>query len=774
MADTLMNPVWLPISLLFFFSLALLIPFLGRKGWQIARLLPVPASALFFVVAVVAFMQRVNTGQGGLLFSWMSEPEVTFSLYPDSLSLFFYMLISGIGTLIFWYSDSYFFAVPGKRKHMAFMLFFMASMLGLVVSGNLILLFVFWELTSLASFFLIGFDHENEDARKAAHRSLIITTLGGLTMLGGFVLLGEAAGSYDIAVILGNGIQIQSHPHYIPILLLVLAGVFTKSAQFPFHFWLPGAMKAPATVSAFLHSATMVKAGVFLLLRLNPVLGNTLLWQYILVITGTLTMLTGAFLALCHSDMKKILAYTTISALGIHVFLIGIDTSLSVNAALIFLLVHATYKAVLFMVMGFMEKLYGTRELEEVSGIFRVMPWLGVATLLSLAAMAGLPPMLGFISKEMMVEAKLQAPGIFSYSLVAGIATNLMIAAVSLLLAWKLLFRKPVSPLPVLHRIEPGYFYPPLILTGIGLLSGILPDFFGDYFIEPILETVRAVFVDVQLKLWHGFNQVLLISVLTVLAGTLLVISMDRIRPVFISINKTLFQVDLAKLYDNLVKMFVRFSEKNTGIIQHGYLRLYLITILLVTAGMVYFQLFAIPWYTGPRAFEPISPFLLALVAVMALSAVAVVFIRSRLAAIVVLGVTGYGIAMIYLYFGAADLAITQIIAETLLMVIFVMVVLKLPKFTVFSRPAARIRDGIIGLLAGGAITGLMIKATSISYGEGISSFFTANSLSQAYGRNVVNVILVDFRALDTLGEMVVLVVAALGVFGLLYSLRKQ
>ncbi|MCG8701430.1 MAG: hypothetical protein MI922_25495, partial [Bacteroidales bacterium] len=386
--------------------------------------------AILQVVSLIYFLSHIKKIRNGesveIFMEWIPLVGLNFSFVLDGLSLLFVILITGIGALVFIYARAYMKDYNGTVKFYFYLTLFTAAMLGLVMSANFIQLFIFWELTSILSFLLISFFNEKDGARKAAFQSLFVTGFGGLCMLVGLILIGSITGSYELADWQSKADVIKADSKYLPALLLVLAGVFTKSAQFPFHFWLPGAMQAPTPVSSYLHSATMVKAGVFLLARLNPVLGATVEWTYIIPLFGSVTMLVGAYFALTQTDIKAILAYTTISALGTLVLLMGIDTKLSVKAALVFLYVHAFYKAALFMMAGYVDKKAGTRDIDKLGGMAYFIPFGFLVTLIAVFSMAGLPPMLGFIGKELIYEAKVQSPGIASLVLVMGVMANVL------------------------------------------------------------------------------------------------------------------------------------------------------------------------------------------------------------------------------------------------------------------------------------------------------------------------------------------------------------
>ena len=663
---------------------------------------------------------------------------------------------------------------PYALKHRFFflILLFEFAMLALVLSGNLFTMFIFWELTSVSSFLLVGFNHEKPEARNAALQALLITVSGGLAMMAGFIMLGQIAGTLEINQLLKSGDLIRNHPHYLPALLLILAGAFTKSAQFPFHFWLPGAMQAPSPVSAFLHSATMVKAGIYLLARLSPVMGGTPEWRYILTITGAITMLLGAYFAFSQTDFKKVLAYTTISALGTLVLMLGIDTDISVKAAIIFLLVHALYKGALFMVAGLIDKSTGTRDLRQLGGLYKAMPSTAIAAIVSLLSMAGLPPMIGFIGKELIYEAKFALPDIGNFLLIVGVATNVMMVAISLALIFNL-FLGPLKypgekPKPPALALRIG----PLLLAAISLIFGLFPADVARLLLKPAIMAIHPATSTLKLALWHGFNEVLLVSFITVASGVALFLLYRKVNPWLTRFNNEIITFRFATAFNQGLDLFLNLTKRKTAIIQSGYQRYYLMAIFVMTSLLAWYQL-AYTWpgfssFTVPGIFE-----ILLLTVLMAATVYAVV-VKSRLAAILSLGVVGYCIALLFMFYGAIDLAITMMLAETLVLVLFMVVVYHLPKFTNFSSKASRMRDAAIALLVGGFMTGLVLKAGQLSLNTNISDYYTENALSLAHGKNVVNVILVDFRALDTLGEITVLAIAAIGVMALLKLRTKK
>lgn len=707
---------------------------------------------------------------------WIPEIGINLDFQLDGLSLIFGLLVSGIGTFIFLFAADYMKKYEGRDRFMSFLFLFSGSMLGLVFAENLIIMFVFWELTTVLSFMLISFFHEKSSSRKAAFQSLFITGFGGLSMLGGIILLGTVAGSYSVNDWIHRSAEIRESQLYLPGLIMILLGALTKSAQFPFHFWLPGAMQAPGPVSAFLHSATMVKAGFFLLARLNPVIGGTNEWIYIVSSVGVITMLIGSYRAIIQRDIKGILAFTTINALGVLVLLIGIDTSLSVKAALLFLIVHAFYKAALFMIAGLIEKKTGTRDIGLLGGLRKKMPVTFVVTVLLALSMAGMPPMLGYLGKELIYEAKLQLPGMASIVLVLGVISNIFMVTISILFVYRLFLGKPGQSARTANEKSPLLLAGPIVLALASLLFGLLPETLGRKIIESAMFSVLTEYLPVKLKIWHGFNDIFFLSLFTILSGVAfsgLLIRRPGIIPAWSRLNDRFLVIDPSDVFENSISRFVHFSQKKTNFMQHGYHRLYILTIILFASIVLWYQLIYTRGWLPDTAFS-LQPFYITALVFFIIGAIIYSTIsRSRIATIVALGVIGYGLALIYLYYSAVDLAITQILVETLIVVMFVIVLQKLPKFARLSSRRTKIRDLIVSLIFGSVMTVVAIKAIQVDLNEPISSYFLEKSYTEAFGKNVVNVILVDFRALDTMGEVIVLTIAALGV-SMLFTLKKR
>ena len=754
------------------FLMGLMVPFLRRlfKNYT-GRILALVPFALFATLTIIFFTlpddtsKLVETGFGFL-------PEMSFSFRIDGLSLIFGMMVSGIGGLVLGYSSFYMAQYAGRTKFYFFLVLFMGGMLGLVFADNLMVLFIFWEITSITSFFLIGFDHDKEKPRQAALQALLLTAFGGLCLLFAVIMIGDMAGTYSLSELYTRGFRFGAHSNYYLVFLLIFVAVTTKSAQFPFHFWLPGAMNAPTPVSAYLHSATMVNAGIFLLLRLNPILGGTVVWKTVFVLTGGITMFLGAFYSLGQKDLKRILAFTTISALGTMVLLIGMNSTASIQAALIFFIVHGLYKGGLFMMAGIIEKNTGTRDIDKLSGLLRSMPVTSIAGILALLSMSGLPPMLGFIGKELIYDAKIQMPEFSWLVIPLGVAANMMMVAISLLVFYEI-FLKPKNKQPVSlkhpeHKLPGNFLAGPVALALVGLVLGIFPGWLENT-MSNAMYFIQSETIDVHLSLWHGFNQVLLLSIFTVVMGVVIFLFRKPVGSLVNIIIRWTDQYHLPERFNRLIKNYLRLAGRQTNRIQHGYHRYYLITFFTVTFALVIYQLIRLKGPGIPA--DEAGPVRMHVVMVLAFSLLAVifaVFTRSRLSAIVAMGVLGYGISVFYMFYGAVDLAITQFLVETIVMVIFVMVIYHLPHFAKLSDKRTRIRDAVIATGVGVMVTLVVLKARFINLETPVSGFFAQNSFLEGHGRNIVNVILVDFRALDTLGEITVLALAAAGVFTLL------
>ncbi|MBI5446029.1 MAG: putative monovalent cation/H+ antiporter subunit A [Deltaproteobacteria bacterium] len=755
------------------FGTALAAPLVHRllprwSGWLCAL---VPSLLFAFFAAQIGEVAAGHPAR--FAYPWIPSLAVELSFLLDGLSLLFALLITGIGVLVVVYASAYLHGHRHLGRFYGLILAFMAAMLGTVLAGDLLTLFVFWELTGLCSYLLIGFDHGREAARKAALQALLVTGAGGLALLAGVLLLGQAAGSTDLSALLTRGDLVRAHPLYLPVLLLVLAGAFAKSAQFPFHFWLPGAMEAPTPVSAYLHSATMVKLGVYLLARLSPVLGGTEAWHHGLTLAGGATMLVGGALALLRTDLKQILAYSTVSSLGLLTLLLGLDTQASVTAAMVFLGVHALYKSALFLVAGAVDHGAGTRELPRLGGLARAMPWVALGAGLASLSMAGVPPLAGFVAKELLYEAKLHAP--LAAPLVAGIgvATNMLAVAVAVLVGYLPFFGRRPDPPPGHHRVGALLWLPPLVPALAGAVVGVVPGLTGRALVAPAVAAVRGGPVAVDLALWHGMSPVLLLGVVTVAGGLGLAAVRGRLVDRLAG-WKTSTGWGPERGYGLVLGGMLALARWQTRVLQNGRLRYYLMTAVGAAVCLMGGVLFLRAGLPGelPRPEGGLHEWLAA--ALVLGGALTAAVTTSRLTAVAAVGTVGYGVALIYILYGSPDLAMTQFCIETLSIILFVLVLYRLPRFSLLSGPAGRARDVAVALSIGALMTLLVLLTVSRTLEPHVSAYYLAQSLPAGHGRNVVNVILVDFRALDTLGEITVLAVAALGVHGLVKMRRGE
>ncbi|MCP9495663.1 MAG: putative monovalent cation/H+ antiporter subunit A [Pyrinomonadaceae bacterium MAG19_C2-C3] len=749
--------------------------FAGRRAGLLVALLPACLTVYFASYAGVMMRGESVTQR----FAWAASLGVEVKFYLDGLSLLMTLLICGIGSLVCVYGGGYLRKHEHLGRFYLFLLAFMGAMLGLVLAGNLLVLFVFWELTSITSFLLIGFEHEDEGARAAALQALIITAGGGLLMLAGFVMLGQVAGgNYDVQALLAQGDAIKASSLYVPLLLLIFVGAFTKSAQFPFHFWLPNAMQAPTPISAYLHSATMVKAGVYLLARLAPALGGSVEWTSIMTTTGALTMIVGSVLAFYQTNMKRLLAYSTIAALGTMVMLIGTGSEYAIRAALVFLLAHALYKGALFMIAGIIDHQTGTKDVEVLGGLRKAMPLTATIAVVAGLSLAAIPPMFSFISKEMLFEATLDVDsnaGRFRLILTAvAVLAGTMFVTVAGLVAVRPFFGSLKVTPKVAHDAPLEMWFAPALLAVAGIVFGCMPNTVTDRLIAPAVAAVYPNAAPMELALWHGLNVPLGLSVVSIVCGLVLYRAWDALR------TRTKWTQGFSRFGTEgmfaaggeLIECLARWQ---TAILQNGKLRIYLLVITGTTIGLTAYTMRR-GGITFPAAnfFRTDVKFYEVGLALLILAAsVAAVRSKSRLGAVAALGVVGYGVALVFILFGAPDLALTQFLIETLTVILLVLVLYHLPRLKAITGKRARARDLIVSLLFGALMTTLVLITASVEFDPRVSDFYAAHSLPDAHGRNIVNVILVDFRGLDTLGEITVLAVAAIGVFALL-KLRPQ
>lgn len=732
---------------------------LGRKRARWAMLLAAwPLLMTFYFIG--GFRDALAGKPWQDTFDWVPGLSLSFSFRLDGLSGLFAVLITGVGAVVVVYGAHYFDGHPHSGRFQATLFAFMAAMLGVVLTDNVFALFIFWELTGFTSYLLIGFEHEKPESRRFALQALIVTGAGGLALLAAAVLLSQLVGSASLWASNAEAARIQGHAWYTPIALCVLLAAFTKSAQLPFQFWLPNAMVAPTPVSAYLHSATMVKAGVYLVARMTPALGGTVLWTTLVVTLGGLTMVSASLRAMREVDLKRILAYSTLSALGTILFLIGLGTPASIAAALAYLVAHACYKGTLFLVAGIIDHEAGTRDVTQLSGLRRVMPITSVAGALAAASVLGVPPLLGFLGKEQAYTAVLAQP------LLPQLLTSVLVVSSAFLGAAGLLtgihpFLGRSQHTPAEQEPSAGLWLGPLLLGGLGLL-GLFAVVLGGP-LGLAASSVAGETVRLELSLWHGFTLPLLLEVTTVGLALVLYARRDSLRRwPWPSALRT------ERLYAGALCGIDALSGRLAPALQDGALINYILTFVVTTGALIGASLFltvgvAVPeTLLTPRAHEVLVALLIIGAAVAAARA------RTTMAAVLSLGTAGYGVALMFLLYGAPDLAMTQFAVETLTAVIFVFVFWQFPRVEEVTAAAIKRRDALVAVAFGALVTVLTLATATHPTSSRLRDYYSEVSVPLAHGRNIVNVILVDFRALDTLGEITVLVTAAVGVSALL------
>lgn len=646
---------------------------------------------------------------------------------------------------------------------------FMGSMLGLVLSDNLLTMFIFWELTSITSFFLIGFDNNNEEARKSAILSLGVTGLGGFFLLAGIIGLGVITKTYSINEMLAQKDFIQSNSLYVFIVMMIFIGAFTKSAQFPFHFWLPGAMKAPTPVSAYLHSATMVKAGIYLIARLSPTLGGTEIWNITLIVVGGFTMLYAAFHSIFKTDLKGILAYSTIASLGMMVFLLGLNNPYSIQAVSTFIVAHALYKAALFMSAGAIDHSVHTRDITKLYGLKKILPFVGIAGFLAALSNAGIPLTFGFIGKDLIYESTLNSFEEYALLLTAiAVITNILLLYSGFLVGIRPFTGNYQDQFKRFHAPDFWLYAPPIFLGTIGILFGVFPKLAETILINPAVNTIAASTIEMNLKIWHGWNIVIGLSAITIILGAILyfVLKPTHQKENFIHKFEGISPQFISQKIIDLIKTF---AYHYTKILHNGYLRIYLLVIITFMTVIVGYRLLdLVPLQVNTKDLSEFRLYELVVVLATVAATITAVMTHSRLTAIASLGIIGFCISLIFIFYGAPDLAMTQFTIDILTVVLFVLVLFKLPGYIKKSKRIIQVRDGIVSGAFGTLIALITLQALVSPASKDISMFYARNAYILAKGKNVVNVILVDFRGFDTLVETIVLSIAAIGVYGLL------
>lgn len=735
---------------------------------------------------ILLLTQAETVLQGNTLqqsWDWLPQLGINLSFRLDALGLLFGLLISGIGTLIYIYAYYYLSPKNSLSKLYQLLMLFMAAMLGISLSNNLMILLVFWELTSISSFLLVGYWSQYEAAQRGARMALTITGMGGLAMLGGFVLIGQITGTYQIDELVLMKDTIQQHALFVPALLLILLGAFTKSAQFPFHFWLPNAMAAPTPVSAYLHSATMVKAGIFLLARLAPIFIGAALYHNIVTFVGLFTLCMAAGFAIFKEDLKGLLAYSTISHLGLIVCLLGIGSPLAVAAAIFHIINHATFKAALFMIAGIIDHETGTRDLRKLSGIWQLLPFTGTLTMITAASMAGVPLTNGFISKEMFFTellANLSGPVMVISAIVATLA-GIFAVSYSIRLVHGVFFDGPIGkhvPNKDAHEPHLGMRLPAIILATLCILVGILPALLAGTMVNSVTRASLAQpeFEGVHLAIWHGVNAPLIMSLIALIGGSILYFALakeGRIRKIDLDPYLGKFQGKI--LFDLFLKNLLLTSRKIKQTTENGSLQSYLLLIVLFSIVMVGLPLFNQGLTTGTRELTH-APWVAIVLWLTLFSGCWMMlwFHHERIKAVLISGAVGLVVTMVFVTLSAPDLALTQITVDVVTTVLLLMSLSLLPQLTPYeSSRSRRWRDASLAI-AGGLGIGWIAWLLLTRDHNSISWFFMQQAIPLGGGSNVVNVILVDFRGFDTFGEITVLGIAAIGALCLMDGMRAH
>lgn len=742
----------------------------ARAGWVLAI---VPLAIFAHFLSYVGPLSQGEVWTTGV--AWIPAYGVQLSFYLDGLSVLFALLISGIGALIVIYAGGYMKGHPNQGRFLAFILLFMGAMLGVVTANDFVSLFVFWELTSITSFLLIGFNHHAERSRRSAVQALVVTGAGGLALLAGLLVIRATTGATDLAGLFALKEAVKGSEAYAAIFVLICLAAFTKSAQFPFHFWLPNAMEAPTPVSAYLHSATMVKAGVYLLMRMHPALGETALWTTVLPLFGAATLLLGALLAVKQTDLKLMLAQTTVASLGLLVMLVGTSVKLALMGAVLYLFAHSLFKGALFMVAGTIDHEAGTRDVTKLGGLRRAMPITFGAALVAALSMAGLPPMVGFVAKEVLYEGTAFGLSFAPIALTAAaILGNALMFVIGFSVALKPFLGAPVDTPKPAHEGPPSLWLGPVLLGVVGLVSGLFVALVGAAILVPMAGALVGYPFEKSLYLIpKELKLPVFLSLGTYVLGFVLYRASGQLR--------TLMQAACRVISwgpDRGFDQFMRFLLTAAAAIAQrlqfgslsGYLRVtFAIAAVAVTGPLLAFdELPAWPAWPQPTLYE------FTIVLMTAIGIVAVVMAKTRLIGVISLGIQGTAVALLFLLFGAADLSFTQFMVETLSVVILALVLTQLNIMNRDRRPMHLVLpDALIALLLGIGLSLTLLGAISGPFNTTLSDFFATYSREIAHGRNIVNVIIVDFRAVDTLGEIAVVLATGLAILALI-RVRRQ
>ena len=763
-----------------------------HTGWFV---LPLP---ILLFVYFLSFLPTTMSGKTMMeSMNWIPSLGINFTAKVDGLGLLFSLLITGIGALVVLYSIYYLAKDKEKlNQFYVYLLLFMGAMLGVVLSDNLIVLYAFWELTSFSSFLLIGYWYEREKSRYGAQKSMLITVFGGLALLGGVILLYIMTGTFSVTEIISQASGIFNHALFVPALICILLGAFTKSAQFPFYIWLPDAMEAPTPVSSYLHSATMVKAGIYLVARFTPVFGEHSLWFWLVSGVGMLTLIWGSIFAVKQTDLKAILAFSTVSQLGLIMSLLGVGAAalhyeflddniftVAVTAAVFHLINHATFKGSLFMAAGIVDHETGTRDIRKLGGLMHFMPITFTISIIGTFSMAGIPPFNGFLSKEMFFTAmvhvtemdifNLETLGIL-FPVFAWIA-SIFTFVYSMVLVFRTFTGKyqPEKLDKKPHEAPIGMLISPVILVSLVIIFGFFPNLLSHSLISPAMASILPGLLGageefmVHISFWHGFTIELFMTLGVVVLGIILFKTHSKWKKIYQAIPDRLA---LNRLYDSLLEGVQLGSHKLTKSYMNGSIRSYLVYIF------AFFIFILAAALVGKNAFKldtsnvsSIGVYEVVLAIFVVVGSISILFVKSRMTSIILLGAVGYTVSLFYVLFRAPDLALTQLVIETISVALFLVCFYHLPKLRQFeTRVRFRLTNALISVGVGVMVTLIALSAHSNKLFDSISKYYVENTYTEAAGKNMVNVILVDFRGFDTLFEITVLAIASLGIFGMI------
>ncbi|MCE5733968.1 Na+/H+ antiporter subunit A [Staphylococcus pseudintermedius] len=788
---------WLHMAVLLPLIFAILIPILYRYykhihlGWFV---LPIPVVLFaYFLSYIKPTMSGQFTEQSA---AWMPQIGMNFDVYVDGLGLLFSLLITGIGSLVVLYSISYLSQSEQLGHFYCYLLMFMSAMLGVVLSDNLLVLYFFWELTSFSSFLLISFWRHKDKSLYGAMKSMMITVFGGLSLLGGFILLYLASGTWRIRDIIDNVDQIQTSPIFLLAMIFVIIGAMTKSAQFPFYIWLPDAMEAPTPVSAYLHSATMVKAGIYLIARLTPIFAVSQGWIWAVTAFGLVTLFWGSLNATKQQDLKGILAFSTVSQLGMIMSMLGIgavsyhfqgDESqlylAAYSAAIFHLINHATFKGALFMITGAVDHATGTRDTRKLGGLMTIMPISFTLSIITSLSMAGVPPFNGFLSKEAFIESMIEVThaSVFSLNTVGLLIPIVAIVGSIFTFVYSFKFiveiflgdHKPDVLPNKAHEASILMNISPAILAGLVILIGLFPSIVSAPLVEPAVKSIANTNeVSASFHLWHGFTPALIATLVIYVVGAVLILTAKRWVPILRGIPNAL---TLNHWYNQTGRYTPYYATQITRTYMTGFNRNNLVIIFFMMIVLTFVTLIFVPFTVDFMKVSPIRLYEFVSVITITIAAIMIIFARSRLFSIIMLSAVGYSMAIFFIFFNAPDLALTQFVVETISTALFLLCFYHLPNM---SRYNESVRYRVVNMIISIGVGAVVIVLGLIAYGnrhfESISKFYKAHVYDLAEGKNMVNVILVDFRGTDTLFESSVLGIAGMGIYTLIKLRAKH